>query len=62
MTRTVKISDLKVGDTFISKGSKLTLARVKGETETTRNLFCLQHIMSSYSSFVANKDLEVTLL
>ena len=55
----MKAAGLKVGYTFTSKGTKLKVARIKSETDTTITLFCLSYILSSYLSVTLNKDEEV---
>lgn len=62
MTTAIKVQDLKVGDVFISRGSKLTVARIKSSDETTINLFCLNHLLSSYISIKFIKSNDVTLV
>lgn len=58
----VKITDLKTGDKFISKGSKLTFSQVRRETETTISVYCWQHIMSSYITIDFKKSELVELI
>lgn len=57
-TATKKAKDLQVGDSFISRGSKMKVARIKSSNETSVNLFCLSYIMSSYITVImpANED------
>lgn len=56
MTKTipVKIEDVKEGNYFISKGSKMVFSQVRRQTETT--------MMSSYITVTFNKGQEVDLL
>jgi len=62
MKATMKAQDLKVGDSFISKGSKMTLARVKSVNEDSVVMFVLQHIMSSYTTVTIKKSEIVNVL
>lgn len=55
-TATIKAEDLQVGFTFVSKGSKMTVARIKSVNEDSITFFVLQHIMSSYTTVTIAKS------
>jgi hypothetical protein len=60
-TSTKKAQDLQVGDTFISKGAKMKVARIKSSNETSVNLFCLAYIFSSYITVIIPAKEEVVI-
>lgn len=56
MKATKTAQELQVGDSFISKGSKMTLARIKAVNEDSIVMFVLQHVMSSYTTVTIKKS------
>jgi len=61
-TISVKIEELKEGNYFISKGSKMIFSQVRRQTETTITVFVMNCIMSSYITVTFNKGENVDLL
>jgi len=62
MTIPVKIEDLKDGNYFISKGSKMVFSQIRRQTETTITVFVLQCLLSSYTTVTFNKGQIVDLI
>ena len=56
MKAQIKAQDLQVGFTFVSKGSKMTVARIKQVCEDKITFFVFQHIMNSYTTVTINKS------
>lgn len=60
MKATKTAQELQVGDSFVCKGSRMTVGRVKWTTEDSITLYVLQHIMSSYTTVTIKKSEIVT--
>lgn len=61
-TMPVKIEDVKEGNYFISKGSKMIFSQVRRQTETTITVFVMQCLLSSYITVTFTKGQEVELI
>lgn len=61
-TVTVKIQDVREGNYFISKGSKMIFSQIRKETDTHITVYVLQCIMSSYTTIMFAKNENVELL
>lgn len=61
-TITVKIQEVKEGNYFISKGSKMVFSQIRKETDTHISVYVMQCIMSSYTTVTFPKNQEVELL
>jgi len=61
-TMTVKIQDVREGNYFISKGSKMVFSQIRKETETHLTVYVLQCLLSSYITVTFAKNQNVELL
>ena len=61
-TITVKIEEVKEGNYFISKGSKMIFSQIRRQTETTMTVFVMNCLLSSYITVTFNKGQNVELL